>query len=144
MLNSIRFQCRASKRLMPNFGRLQKVYKSMGRLNYVWRERISVKLKNLENEQRKIQEKAKSDAIQYRRVKVLDRRERIKGLFLEYVDELQRKGVDTEHLHLHPKRERERDVSGATKRFVQQLRLRKPGSKYELHREKGVPRMPLL
>merc|ERR1719499_2240092 len=49
MLETIRFQCRAEKRLMPNYGRLLKVKKSMARLKTVVGERNRVYKQNLIN-----------------------------------------------------------------------------------------------
>lgn len=98
MLNSMRFACRAAKRQMPNHGRLRKVNKSMERIQYVWQERANLKLANLENEQRKKQEKARNDAIEYRRAKLLEKREMIKGIFFQHVDELSRNGENVEKL----------------------------------------------
>ena len=94
MLNSMRFACRAAKRQMPNWGRLRKVNKSMSRLQYVWTERANLKLANLENEQRKKQEKARNAAIEYRRAKLLEKREMIKGIFFQYVDKLSNDGIE--------------------------------------------------
>eukprot|EP00483_Globobulimina_turgida_P009398 UN09417 len=98
MLNSMRFACRAAKRQMPNWGRLKKVNKSMVRLQYVWTERANLKLANLQQEQSNKQEKARNDAIEYRRTKLLDRRERIKAIFFQHVDELSKEGENVEHL----------------------------------------------
>ena len=94
----MRFACRAAKRQMPNHGRLRKVAKSMGRIQYVWEERAKLKLTNLENEQRTKQEKARNDAIEYRRAKLLEKREMIKGIFFQYVDRLSGDGQNVEKL----------------------------------------------
>ena len=108
MLNSMRFACRAAKRQMPNWGRLKKVNKSMGRLHYVWTERSRLKLANLEAEQTKKRDKARDDAIEFRRAKLLEKREMVKGIFFQYVDRLSKEGKDVEHLFpkLNVKRKR--------------------------------------
>jgi len=98
MLNSMRFACRAAKRQMPNFGRLSKVRKSMARIKCVWAERANLKLANLEQEQKRKQEKARNDAIEYRRTKLLEKREKIKAMFFQYVDKLSKEGEDVERL----------------------------------------------
>jgi len=98
MLNSMRFACRASKRQMPNYGRLKKVAKTMFRLQYVWKERATLKLANLEQEQKRKQEKARIDAIEYRRAKLLEKREIIKAMFFKHVESLHKDGQDVKHL----------------------------------------------
>eukprot|EP01084_Bolivina_argentea_P251656 422139_1 len=98
MLNSMRFACRAAKRQMPNYGRLRKVNKTMGRIKFVWTERSQLKLANLEQEQRNKHDKARTDAIEYRGAKLLEKREIIKGMFFEYVDTLHKEGKDVKHL----------------------------------------------
>ena len=98
MLNSMRFACRASKRLMPNYGRIKKVNKSMRRLKSIWAERADLKFANLEQEQKKKQEKARIDAIEYRRAKLLEKREMVKAIFFQYIDKLNKEGQDVEKL----------------------------------------------
>ena len=70
----------------------------MFRLQYVWKERSLLKLANLEQEQRRKEEKARNDAIEYRRAKLLEKREIIKAMFFRHVDALNKEGKDVQAL----------------------------------------------
>ena len=99
MLNTLRFQCRVGRRLMPNYGRLQKVNKSMKRLSTVWNERAYLKLLNKELEQQKKFDEKLSKAIEYRRIKRFQLREDIKNKFNQLINKYESKKIidDTEN-----------------------------------------------
>ena len=88
MLNTIRFQCRSGKRLMPNYGRLEKVNKSMARLMAVWNERTHLKYLNRRVAYESKKEAQRNGAIEYRRRRTLEKREKVKHLFEEKMGSL--------------------------------------------------------
>lgn len=88
MLESIRFQCRAEKRLMPNYQRLVKVKKSMARLKTVVNERSLVYKQNLINIALKEEEeyqKENDDRLLQQRIQ---ERAEIKKKYGEYLQQL--------------------------------------------------------
>ena len=98
MLNSVRFQCRASKRLMPNYGRIKKINKSMNRLMSVWNNRAELKLKNKEAEQDREYNIKRDRMIENRRKIMLEKREKIKELFIKHITFLKSRGLNTAHI----------------------------------------------
>ena len=67
-------------------------------MQYVWKERSTLRLPNVEQEQRRKEEKARIGAIEYRRAKLLEKREIIKAMFFKHVDKLNKEGKDVEAL----------------------------------------------
>ncbi|ETO29491.1 hypothetical protein RFI_07630 [Reticulomyxa filosa] len=87
MLNTMRLQCRVSKRLMPNYGRLKKVTKSMDRLMQIWNERAYITHEALKREKETLKEEARVECIEHRRLMSLKKREKIKQLFFDLVEQ---------------------------------------------------------
>jgi len=94
MLNTIRFQCRVAKRLMPNYGRIKKVTLSMSRLKRVWDERALLKLRNRQQEIDIRKEQYRNSTIEWRRKQRLQIREQIKFLYHQYMKDKESNKID--------------------------------------------------